>query len=400
MNSNYYLKYFLLLDVKPTPPRISSKRIKREIYRSNTCPVLATNPPLEKNETQSGQRKSKRLRKSNISPPPTPTSRSVSPEHSPPIKKEPINTMKRLLPSSSNKDPTNPNQVIVKTDKRHYWCTKCSKVYLNLISLYTESHYRQCVSDDQHFNVINDPSFFTNEDILQQLPSNLNNENSILTTTDSNESITNNSRKKESIFFSKTTDDSRTYFINGKPIRMSTINRSITVKDLRQQFQQQSSFTINNPSEEYIFQQRQTTTSSRSNESLVKVIPTPRSFDTFGISSDEEEEEADNNEEEKSDKSIHIKQEKPEIEKTLVKRRYDSEYASTNNTITSIGQDDTHKQSKSFLSKKNSSSKRSLSQTQSSSSSSPQHSWKQKDEPTEWLIKFFVLFFFYKKYSF
>jgi hypothetical protein len=134
---------------------------------------------------------------------------------------------------------------------------------------------------------------------------------------------------------------------------MSTINRPITVKDLRQQFQQQSTFNINNPSEEYIFQQRQspsksTTTTNRSsranenwsNESIVKVIPTPRSFDTFGISSDEEEEEEEEN---KSD----IKQEKPEIEKTLVKRRYDSEYASSNTTITSTEQDDinTHKQS-------------------------------------------------------
>jgi hypothetical protein len=135
---------------------------------------------------------------------------------------------------------------------------------------------------------------------------------------------------------------------------MSTINRPITVKDLRQQFQQQSSFTTNNPSEEYIFQQRQSTTTNRSsranenwsNESIVKVIPTPRSFDTFGISSDEEEAEEENNDEKLENKS-DIKQDKPEIEKTLVKRRYDSEYASSNTTITSTEQDDinTHKQS-------------------------------------------------------
>jgi hypothetical protein len=323
--------------------------------------------------------------------------------------------MKRLIPPSTIKDTNNPNQIIVKTDKRYYWCTKCSKVYLNLISLYTESHYRQCVGEDQHFNVIHDSSFFTDENILQQLPSNINNE-SFISTSDSIQSL-NNSPKKESIFFSKTTDDSRTYFINGKPIRMSTINRPITVKDLRQQFQQQSSFTNNNPSEEYIFQQRQTTTNrlSRSNEnqnwsneSIVKVIPTPRSFDTFGISSDEEEEE---DSDEKVDKKLDIKQEKPEIEKTLVKRRHDSEYASSNNTITPIGQDDIdiHKQSKPFTSRKsqptstgqlrsNTSLKQSLSQTNHDikpSSSSLRHSCKQTDaidEPTEWLIWFFFKF--------
>jgi hypothetical protein len=180
---------------------------------------------------------------------------------------------------------------------------------------------------------------------------------------DSTES-SNNSRKKESIFFSKTSDDSRTYFINGKPIRMSTINRPVTVKDLRQQFQQQSSFTTNNPSEEYIYQQRQGTTnrSSRSNEnsnwsneSTVKVLPTPRSFDTFGISSDEEDQEDKQEvEQEEEEKKSSIKQEKPEIEKTLVKRRYDSDYASSNNSVTSIGQDeiDTHRQSKSGVSRK------------------------------------------------
>lgn len=305
--------------------------------------------------------------------------------------------MKRLIPSSNPKDSTiNSNQIIVKTDKRHYWCTKCSKVYLNLISLYTESHYRQCVSEDQHFNVINDSSFFTNEDIIQQLPSHINNENSI-TSTDSNESITTtttNSRKKESIFFSKTTDDTRTYFINGKPIRMNSINRPITVKDLRQQFQQQSSLKSNNSSEEYLFQQRQTTNRlSRSNESIVKVLPAPRSFDTFGISSDEDEEQDDDNEEQ----SPTIKQEKPEIEKTLIKRRYDSDYASSNNTNTSMEQDDIPKPSKSLLTRRsqttrsNTSLKRSVSQTQpSSSSSSNRNSWKQSDDtdkPTEWLIE-------------
>jgi hypothetical protein len=336
------------LDIKPTPPpppKLSSKRIKREIHRSNTCPNLNNN-----DESKSGQRKSKRLRKSNISPPPP---LSLSPEHSPeiiPVKKELINTMKRLVPSTTTKDLNNPNQIIVKTDKRYYWCTKCSKIYQNLISLYTESHYRQCVGEDQHFNVIHDPSFFTSNDILQQLPSNMNND---LSNSDSNEFLSNNStRKKETIFFSKTTDDSRTYFINGKSIRMSTINRPITVKDLRQQFQQQSTFTINNPSEEYIFQQRQSPSKSvinRSshsnewtNESIVKVIPTPRSFDTFGISSDEDEQE------DEEDKKLNIKQDKPEIEKTLIKRRYDSD-----NSITTSGQDDSEsqKESKPFLSR-------------------------------------------------
>ncbi|CAF2998837.1 unnamed protein product [Rotaria socialis] len=352
----------------PPPPRTSSKRIKRELQRSNTCPVLDNNSP-EKDEPQSGQRKSKRLRKSNmISPPPSP---KPIPEKVT-IKKEQMSSLK----SSTTKDTTNPNQIIVKTDKRYYWCTKCSKVYLNLISLYTESHYRQCVGEDQHFNVIHDPSFFNDEKILQQLPSNMNNHK---TSSDSNETL-NDTNKKESLFFSKTTDDSRTYFINGKPIRMSTINRPITVKDLRQQFQQQTSFTTNNPSEEYIYHQRQSpskATKSRasrsnenknwSNESTVKVIPTPRSFDTFGISSDEEDEEKD------SSKS-NMKQEKPEIEKTLVKRRYDSEY-------TSIEQDDLDTQ-KQFTSKKSqpTSTGRSVNATTSQSRSSVRNSWKQTDD--------------------
>jgi hypothetical protein len=276
--------------------------------------------------------------------------------------------MKRLIPSTTIKDNNNPNQIIVKTDKRYYWCTKCSKVYLNLISLYTESHYRQCVGENQHFNVIYDSSFFTNEDILQQLPSNSNDEisNSSLPIDSINSSE--NSHPKESIFFSKITDDSRTYFINGKPIRMSTINRPITVKDLRQQFQQQqSTFSINNPSEEYIYQRqspsKQTATnrSSRSNENnswtnepVVKTFPTPRSFDRFGISSDDDDNDDDDNNDEKSKDQINTKQQKPEVEKTLVKRRYDSEYASSNNTITSIGQDDTDlpKQSKPLISRK------------------------------------------------
>jgi hypothetical protein len=193
--------------------------------------------------------------------------------------------MKRLVSSSTTKQPLNSNQIIVKTDKRYYWCTKCSKVYRNLISLYTESHYRQCVSENQHFNVIEDPLFFTDENILQQLPSNISNENLHLNNSDSIES-SNNSRKKESIFFSKTSEDSRTYFINGKSIRMNTINRPVTVKDLRQQFQQQSSSfkknnNNNNLSEEYIYQQQQQQTTNRlsrsnenpnwSNESMVKV---------------------------------------------------------------------------------------------------------------------------------
>lgn len=258
--------------------------------------------------------------------------------------------MKRHVPSTTAKELSNPNQILVKTDKRHYWCTKCATVYLNLISLYTESHYRQCVGEDQRFNVIEDPSFFANEDILQQLPSDTSSTDVIPISSDSTESSTNPSRKKDSIFFSKTSDDSRTYFINGRPIRMSTINRPVTVKDLRQQFQQQSSFNSSqNPSEEYIYQQRPTSTSraSRSNdgstwsnEPAIKVIPTPRSFDTFGISSDEEDAA------EKQEKKSSVK---PEIEKTLVKRRYDSDYSTSTNTITSVGQDDldTHRQGKS-----------------------------------------------------
>lgn len=337
-----------LVDVKPVIP---PKRIKREIYRSNTCPNLNNKPP-EKVELKSGQRKSKRLQRFNVSPSPPP-----SPEPTPAvvsIKKEPITTMKRHVPSVTPKESSNPNQIIVKTDQRHYWCTKCAKVYLNLISLYTESHYRQCVGEDQRFNVIDDPAFFTNEDILQQLPSNASNDSSSTSNMDSMESST-NSRKKESIFFSKTSEDSRTYFINGKPIRMNTINRPVTVKDLRQQFQQQSSFstTSHNPSEEYIYQQRPNNTSSRSsrsndnahwsNESGVKTIPTPRSFDTFGISSDEEE---------PLEKKPTIKM---EVEKTLVKRRCDSDYSSSTNTVTSVGQDDdidTPRQGKSTLTRK------------------------------------------------
>ncbi|CAF0907407.1 unnamed protein product [Rotaria sordida] len=407
-------------DIKPPPPppptKQPPKRMKRDFQRSNTCPVLDNNNSPEKDESKSVQRKSKRLRKSNLNSP------SDSPKHISEkitIKKEPIQSMKSLIPSSITttiKDSTNPNQIIVKTDKRYYWCTKCSKVYLNLISLYTESHYRQCVGEDQHFNVIYDSSFFTDEKILQQLPSNINNQKSIL---DSNE-LLNDTNKKESIFFSKTTDDTRTYFINGKPIRMNTINRPITVKDLRQQFQQQISFTTNNPSEEYIYQQRQspikstTNRSSRSNEnknwtneSIVKVIPTPRSFDTFGISSDDDDDDDDNNNgndnNDDKDNKLNIKQEKQEIEKTLIKRRHDSDYTSSNNTITSIGQDntDSHKQTKQVISRKsqpvstgrsvnstsgqsrsNTSLKRSASQTQHAikSSSSVRHSWKQTDD--------------------
>ncbi|CAF4617147.1 unnamed protein product, partial [Rotaria magnacalcarata] len=106
-----------------------------------TCPILDNNSP-EKDEPQSGQRKSKRLRKSNmISPPPSPSPKPITEKVT--IKKEQMSSLK----SSTTKDTTNPNQIIVKTDKRYYWCTKCSKVYLNLISLYTESHYRQCVGE-------------------------------------------------------------------------------------------------------------------------------------------------------------------------------------------------------------------------------------------------------------
>ncbi|CAF2440396.1 unnamed protein product [Rotaria sp. Silwood2] len=387
-------------DIKPILSKLS-KRIKREIHRSNTCPILNNNNSPEKDESKFIQRKSKRLRKSNLNSP------TDSPKHTSEkiiVKKEPTNSTKSSILSSSTKDTTNPNQIIVKTDKRYYWCTKCSKVYLNLISLYTESHYRQCVGEDQHFNVIHDPSFFTDDKILQQLPSNINNQKSAL---DSNESSM-DTIKKESIFFSKTTDDTRTYFINGKPIRMNTINRPITVKDLRQQFQQQISLTTNNPSEEYIYQQRQSPTksttnrSSRSNEnknwtneSIVKTIPTPRSFDTFGISSDD-----DDGDDDEKDNKLNTKQ---EIEKTLIKRRHDSDYASSNNTIISVGQDntDSHKQSKQFMSRKsqpvstgrssnsttgqsrsNTSLKRSLSQTHHDikPSSSTRHSRKQTED--------------------
>ena len=340
----------MLLDVKVMPLKLSSKRVKREIHRSNTCPTLEKNT-FEQDESKSGQRKSKRLRKSNISPP-THISEKIT------VKKEPITSMKSSI-SSTTKE-TNHNQIIVKTDKRYYWCTKCSKIYRNLISLYTESHYRQCVGDNQHFNVVHDSSFFTNEEILPQLPSTINDFN---VNSDINES-SNISNKKESIFFAKPTDDSRTYFINGKPVRMSIINRPMTVKDLRQQFQQQTSFTKNNPNEEYLYQQQQRLsppklTVNRSarvnennnwtNESLVKVIPKPRSFDTFGISSDDDD---DNNE--KIENRLDVKQEKPEIEKTLVKRRYNSEYVSSSNTITAIEQDNiaAHKQSKQFISRK------------------------------------------------
>ncbi len=239
------------------------------------------------------------------------------------------------------------------------------KVYLNLISLYTESHYRQCVGEDQHFNVIHDPSFFADEKILQQLP-NMNNQKSA---SESNES-THDSNKKESIFFSKTSDDSRTYFINGKPIRMSSVNRPVTVKDLRQQFQQQTSFSSNNSSEEGAYQQRSpaksaSKRSSRSNENknwgneaAVKTIPTPRSFDTFGISSDDDDEEADDNADDEYEnedtRKRHKSNSKQDVEKTLVKRRYDSDVSPTSNAKTSSGQNDadTHKQSRQYLSRK------------------------------------------------
>ncbi|CAF4842040.1 unnamed protein product [Rotaria sp. Silwood1] len=400
-------------DIKPPPPKLSSKRIKREIQRSNTCPILDNNNSPEKDESKSVQRKSKRLRKSNLNSPtdsPKYTFEKIT------IKKEPTNSTKSSIPSSTTttattiKDTTNPNQIIVKTDKRYYWCTKCSKVYLNLISLYTESHYRQCVGEDQHFNVIHDPSFFTDDKILQQLPSNIINQKSTL---DPNESSI-DTNKRESMFFSRTNDDTRTYFINGKPIRMNTINRPITVKDLRQQFQQQISFTTNNPSEEYIYQQRSlptkstTNRSSRSNEnknwtneSIVKVIPTPRSFDTFGISSDDDD--GDNDNVDDKDNKLSMKQEKQEIEKTLIKRRHDSDYTSSNNTIVSVEQDNTnnHKQSKQFISRKSqpistgrstnsttvqsrssTSLKRSVSQTHHDIKPSPsiRHSWKQTDD--------------------
>ena len=351
------------LDVKITPARVSSKRIKRELHRSNTCPVPDT---AEKEESKSGQRKSKRLRKSNVSsPPPSPV---FVPELVEP-KKELITTMKRHVPSTVNKDKdniNNPNQVVVKTDKRYYWCTKCAKVYLNLISLYTESHYRQCVGENQHFNVIQDAAFFANEDILRQLPSHLNNDANKSGPSIDAEDTSVNARRKETIFFSKNSDDAaRTYFINGKPIRMSTINRPITVKDLRQQFNQQSSVASPHSSEEYLFQQQRSspskssnTRSSRSteshnwkNDSNVKVIPTPRSLDRFGISSDDEEEDDNDDDEEEetvesSKSKPEIKQPKPEIEKTLVKRRYDSEYTPSTNDA------DSHSQSKQYLSRK------------------------------------------------
>lgn len=143
---------------------------------------------------------------------------------------------------------------------------------------------------------------------------------------------------------------------------MSAVNRPITVKDLRQQFQQQTSFTTNNPSEEYIYNQRQTksskTRSSRSNEnknwtneSMVTSIATPRSFDTFGISSDDDD---NNDDESNEDEKPNVKKAKADTEKTLVKRRYDSEYTSPNNTTTSIEQDDSddYKPSKQLTSRK------------------------------------------------
>ncbi|CAF5061713.1 unnamed protein product, partial [Rotaria sp. Silwood1] len=40
-------------DIKPTPPKLSSKRIKREIQRSNTCPILDNNNSPEKDESKS-----------------------------------------------------------------------------------------------------------------------------------------------------------------------------------------------------------------------------------------------------------------------------------------------------------------------------------------------------------
>jgi len=384
-------------DVKATPvTRTSSKRIKREIQRSNTCPVIENVSPKE--EVRTGQRKSKRLRKSAVRSP------STSPNRTPELvepKKELITSMKRPLPSTNSTTKENPNQIIVKTDKRYYWCTKCSKVYLNLISLYTESHYRQCVGENQHFNVTEDPTFFTREEILRQLPSSSNNDH--LTTTTKTEETSTTTRRKETIFFSKTSDDSRTYFINGKPIRMSSINRPLTVKDLRQQFHQQSSVTIHNPSEEYIYQQRSMSSSSsksrRTTDSTRKSIPTPQSLDRFGISSDDDEnddgneEDEDENEENDDDDEVEeIKPVKSEVEKTLVKRRYESDFSSSIDkedqqgnkrksqntrsnfgTTTSLKRSLSHQQQRSKVSS-------SPSASSSSSSTTQRQSWKSKTE--------------------
>ena len=338
-------------------PKTPSKRVKREIQRSSTDPTIRHESP-EREENKLVQRKSNRLRKSHRQPSPEESEDVVKP------KREPVAMMKRPLPSSTGHKDAQPNsnQVTVKTDQRYYWCTKCSKIYLNLISLYTQSHYRQCVGENQHFNVIQDMEFFTNEDILQQLPSNGNNET--YSSTSSNPEIE-NSRRKETIFFSKTSDESRTYFINGKPIRMNSVNRPITVKDLRQQFQQQANTTASNPSEEYVYQSqrsstsksgssrssRPTETSTRLDERQRKMLPTPRSLDRFGISSDEDENDQDSGEEKSSS---NVKPIKTEVEKTLVKRRYDSDYSSTSNTVTSIGTDhgDSHSSTKQIYSRK------------------------------------------------
>ena len=57
---------------------------------------------------------------------------------------------------------------------------------------------------------------------------------------------------------------------------------------------------------------------------------------------------------EKLEKQVPIKHEKQEIEKTLIKRRYDSEYLSPNSTKTSTERNDidTHKQAKQMISRK------------------------------------------------
>lgn len=242
--------------------------------------------------------------------------------------------MKRPSSVSNHKEnQQDQDQVIVKTDKRHYWCTKCSTVYSSLISLYTESHHVQCVGENQRFNVVEDLQFFNDEQILKKLPSNLSSEQE----KSSSNSETENSRRKESIFFSKSSDESRTYLINGKTIRMNSLNRPVTVKDLRQQFNQQASTTNSNPSEEYVFEQ-QTTRPSRSiqirssqtknNDASKKLLPQPRSLDRFGISSDEDEESID----EKPKIKIESKPTKAELEKTLIKRRFDPDFTSTSST--------------------------------------------------------------------
>ncbi|CAF0968636.1 unnamed protein product [Didymodactylos carnosus] len=250
-----------------------SKSVKKEFFRSNTCPLNINSCDIKPKEEQidfnEQQRKSKRLQNSMINNPSSINSLPTTAINIPQVdvKKEAdidlttiteqVNSMKRMSSrnnnnstSIANNDTSSNDQVIVKTDKRYYWCTKCSKLYLNLISLYTESHYRQCVRSEQHFTVVNDPLFFQSTEMKDLLPANDNKYLAIVPTVKLQETTPGN----KTVPSEQTSSHIRTYFLNGRPVGQS---RPITVKDLRQQFLTHSTSTLKQtpsiPSEEYIY---------------------------------------------------------------------------------------------------------------------------------------------------